>query len=92
MNKLVSIALQLLVVVSTLVLLNFIASKIMEKEEIIDEPVGRKASIIFKGWVETGSFVNRSFNSYNRFAKNFRKLPESVNTKGGAQFSYSFWI
>jgi hypothetical protein len=92
MNNLVLIALQLLVVVGTLVLLNFIALKIMEKEEIIDEPVGRKASIIFKGWVETGSFVGRSFNSYNRFAKNYRKLPASVNTKGGAQFSYSFWI
>jgi hypothetical protein len=46
---------------------------------------------IFKGWVATTSFTNRTYNTFNAYSNNFRDLPRSINTVGGAQFSFTIW-
>jgi hypothetical protein len=72
--------------------LNNIAVFIMKREEIIDDPTKLVRQTLFKGWVETKGFYNKQFNTYNRFASNYKKLPHSVNILGGSQFTYSVWV
>lgn len=52
----------------------------------------KKAFKILDGYAEAGMASNRVWNTVNPSANNFRALPRSYNRKGGAQFSYSFWL
>jgi hypothetical protein len=74
------------------IILNHIAVAIMTNEEIIEDNTKSISKTIFKGWVETKAFRDKSFNTYNRFNSTYRKLPRSINKFGGAQFSYSVWV
>lgn len=47
---------------------------------------------IINGYVDSTVMANKVFNTVNPSAKNYLYLPNSYNRKGGAQFSYSFWI
>lgn len=47
---------------------------------------------IINGYVDCASATNMSFNTSNGQAKSYLPMPRSVNLKGGAQFSYSFWM
>lgn len=47
---------------------------------------------VFSGYVESSSLVNKQYNTVNRGSGNYMPLIPSVNRKGGAQFTYSFWI
>lgn len=47
---------------------------------------------IIHGYADTSVVANKVFNTVNPAAKNYLHLPVSYNRKGGAQFSYSFWI
>lgn len=51
-----------------------------------------KAFKIIDGYADTPLLANRNWNPLNPVAKNFTPLPRSYNRKGGAQFSYSFWL
>jgi hypothetical protein len=92
MTGLLSIIIQFVIVILIVVFLNFVAVKLMVHEDIVDDNSAKKTVSIFRGWVETNSFTNKKFNTYNPFAKNYRKLSPSMNRMGGAQFSYSFWL
>lgn len=52
----------------------------------------RELSMIIDGYTNVGSLAKKDFNTINPFALNFVKIPKSVNTHGGAQFTYQFWI
>jgi hypothetical protein len=73
-------------------ILNYIAIAIMKREDLIEDPTKSVKQPIFSGWIDTKSFSDKSYTTYNMFAKNYRKLPRSVNKTGGAQFSYSVWV
>lgn len=92
MTGIISIIIQIIIVLLIVLFLNFVALKLMVYEEIVDDNGAKKSKTIFDGWVETHSFTNKKFNTYNPFAKNYRKLSPSMNRMGGAQFSYSFWL
>lgn len=47
---------------------------------------------IVSGYIDCVSGMNVRFNTYNSDARNYAMMPRSVNRKGGAQFSYSFWL
>jgi hypothetical protein len=47
---------------------------------------------IVKGYIDCVSGMNMRFNTYNSDTKNYALMPRSVNRRGGAQFSYSFWM
>jgi len=51
-----------------------------------------ESSLIIDGYTNVGTLAKREFNTVNPFAVNFVKIPRSVNTFGGAQFTYQFWI
>ncbi len=84
--------LQIILALGIALVLNLIAVYIMVKEDIVEDVTKLVSVPIFKGWVDTKAFTNKQFNTYNRFAKNYKKLPRSINRKGGAQFSYSVWV
>ena len=44
------------------------------------------------GVVDLKTTNNISYNTGNRTSDNYALMPVSVNRKGGAQFSYSFWL
>jgi hypothetical protein len=92
MSKIISIVIQAVVAFLIFVALNNIAILIMKREEIIDDPAKLVQLPLFVGWVETKGFADKQFNTYNRFATNYRKLPVSVNKFGGAQFTYTMWV
>lgn len=52
----------------------------------------RRETAIISGYVPTDLVVDRQFNTLNPRSQSFRSLPRSFNRKGGAQFSYSFWL
>lgn len=47
---------------------------------------------IVNGFVDCAAFANKVYNTTNELAANYMPLPRSVNRKGGAQFTYSFWM
>ena len=92
MNNILFTSLQVVIALLVVYILGVFAMKIMTKEDIIMDPTKLTITPIFTGWIETNGFINKQFNTFNRFAKNFRNLPHSMNRYGGAQFSYSLWI
>jgi hypothetical protein len=48
--------------------------------------------MIISGYGPVTYLGNKSYNTFNSFADNYRKIGKSINTSGGAQFSYQFWI
>jgi len=47
---------------------------------------------IVDGYIDCASGINMRFNTSNPESKAYLAMPRSVNRKGGAQFSYSFWL
>lgn len=47
---------------------------------------------ILSGFIDCTSGMNIVYNTYNINSKTFLPLPRSVNRKGGAQFTYTFWL
>jgi hypothetical protein len=92
MINILSVVIQVVIVLIIIISLNLIAVAIMTKEKIIEDPSEKTVVPIFRGWIDTNGFTNKKFNTHNRFAKNYRSLPRSVNFDGGAQYSYSFWM
>lgn len=44
------------------------------------------------GYIDIARVVNTQFNTTNQTFDNYQYVPFAVNHKGGAQFSYSFWL
>lgn len=47
---------------------------------------------LIKGYIDCVSASNIIFNTFNPESKTYTPLPRSVNRKGGAQFSYNYWL
>ena len=92
MNRTVFVIFQVVVALIVFMVLNNVAVYIMKKENVIPDPTKSVATSIFAGWVDTSTFTNKSFDTHNVFASNYRSLPRSANKMGGAQFSYTVWV
>lgn len=82
-----------------LVLVYFLVLWIIGRPKIVTSLIDQKrvkpreSTIVLKGYAPSDRIANMQFNTSNVFDQdNFRKIARSVNTKGGAQFTYSFWI
>lgn len=64
-------------------------------DEVHDKTLKREVSVI-NGTLNAGENAStRGFNSWNTtlpFSQNYLPIRPSVNIKGGAQFTYSFWL
>jgi hypothetical protein len=82
---------QLVAAIAITLAFNRGAHLVMASQKVVVDHTLEVTTPIFKGWVSAVSFTNRTYNTFNEFAINFRDLPRSVNRSGGAQFSYSIW-
>jgi hypothetical protein len=47
---------------------------------------------LIRGYANGSELVGTSFNGSNPLAPNFRPMPKSINRRGGASFTYRFWL
>lgn len=47
---------------------------------------------IINGYAPGSYLAKKSYNTINPLTDNFKKIGKSINTQGGAQFTYQFWI
>lgn len=78
----------ILLYIITLVILN-IDSLVVNRTPSIS---ARDESIIIDGYGSSSYLAKRSFNTVNYFDDTYVKIMRSVNTYGGLQFTYQFWI
>lgn len=53
----------------------------------------KKKTRLFKGIYDYGINDELQFSTYSRYdGKNYRELVPSINRKGGAEYSYNFWL
>lgn len=52
----------------------------------------KRETLVVDGYAPTDLLADRQFTTLNPRSPTFRALPRSFNRKGGAQFTYSFWI
>lgn len=72
----------------TLVVLN-IDSLVVNAETRVKP---KEMTRIIDGFASITYLTNKQYNTVSGFASNFKKISKSLNTMGGAQFSYQFWI
>jgi len=93
---LLSYALQVLVALIVLLVLYIVTLVVLNTDRIVtgvDVTVKKNERVkIFDGFTNASTMLNKEFNTVNQFANNFVKIPRSINTPGGAQFTYQFWI
>jgi len=77
-----------IIYIASLVILNINSIVITNFSKVIPDEIIN----IVDGYASASYLSTKSFNTYNTFASNFKKIGKSVNTRGGAQFSYQFWI
>lgn len=86
-----------LVVVYIVYVLSMLAMKAdkMMIDEIYDQGIRREV-VVLNGVISAGeNATSMSFNQWNTsvpYASNYLPVRPSVNIKGGAQFTYSFWL
>lgn len=78
----------ILLYVITLVVLNI--DTLVASKDVKVSP--RETSMIIDGYATASYLANKSYNTINPFVEDFRKIGRSINTHGGAQFTYQFWI
>jgi hypothetical protein len=88
----VNIMLQALIAFVVFLALKAIATYVMTSESILVDATKKVSVPIISGWVDTKGFTDKQFTTSNMFAKNYVNLPNSVNRRGGAQFSYTMWV
>ena len=92
MGMIVQIVLALVIIIIlyivTLVVLNIDAIVVKNSTQV--KP--HETTMIISGYAPVAYLGNKSYNTYNSFADNFKKIGKSVNTSGGSQFSYQFWL
>ena len=74
--------------VITLIVLN--VDNIVAQKSVVVRP--REMTSIIDGWANSSYLAKMSFNTINSFSDNFRKIGKSINTSGGTQFTYQFWM
>lgn len=72
----------------TLVVLN-IDSLVVSASQTVKP---KQMTKICDGYASVSYLNNKSYNTITPYASSFRKIGKSVNTMGGAQFSYQFWV
>uniref|UniRef100_A0A6C0BG00 Uncharacterized protein n=1 Tax=viral metagenome TaxID=1070528 RepID=A0A6C0BG00_9ZZZZ len=78
----------ILLYVITLVVLN--VDSIVASKSVTVRP--RDMTLVIDGYAPSSQMANKSYNTINPFVEDFRKIGRSINTHGGAQFTYQLWM
>jgi len=94
-RNIVSIVIQVVVGLVVSYIIYIIALAVMKVDKlVIDEKydvVKKRETIVIDGFIDA-SMQNVKFNTVMPMANNYMPIRPSVNIKGGAQFTYSFWM
>jgi hypothetical protein len=81
------------VVVFTMYVISMYA---LRMDEAVQDSTGsvmkKQKRALFDGYVDASLLSEYNWNTVNQGASNYVNLSRSYNRKGGAQFSYSFWL
>lgn len=72
--------------------LHFLRVDVMRITKAFDPNSSKQETRVFDGYLETSNLVGRRHNTVNPSGTGYMPIQPSVNRKGGAQFSYSFWL
>jgi hypothetical protein len=93
-NALVSIILQVFIGLVVAYVIYIVALRVMNIDKLVIDAkftnTGHSKVKVVDGFVDSATSLN--FNTLMPISNNFVPIQPSVNTKGGAQFSYSFWL
>jgi len=92
----IQIAIQIVLGIVIIIILYIITLIMLNIDSIVassDTSVKPKQMTkIIDGFASISYLNNKSYNTVTPTANSFRKIPKSVNTSGGAQFTYQYWI
>jgi hypothetical protein len=96
MNPALFIFLQVLVALIVVLILYMITLVVINTDALVidadDRVKQNEETKIITGFANVSKLAGRSYNTINPFADNFKKIAKSLNDRGGAQFTYQFWM
>lgn len=96
MNPALFIFLQVLVALIVVLLLYMLTLAVINMDALVIDADNRvkqnQETKIISGHANVSKLAGRSYNTVNPFADNFKKVARSLNDRGGAQFTYQFWM
>lgn len=91
-NMILQIVLAIIIVlilyVVTLIILDVDSIVVKTSYEVLP----RETTIIADGFAAASFFTTKTYNTVNPYTNNFLKISRSLNSQGGSQFTYQFWI
>lgn len=91
-----SIAIQIVLAIIVIIILYIITLVVLNVDTLVlaanSKVKPREATKIIDGQAGVVALSNKSYNTQVVQAGNFKKIGRSINTAGGAQFTYQFWM
>jgi hypothetical protein len=82
-----------LIIVLVLYVITLVVLRIDSIVSVSSNKVKQNSStLIVDGYAPISWLADRKYNTTNQYARNFKQIARSLNRRGGAQFSYQFWI
>lgn len=95
-NIYIFVSLQILAALVIVFVLYIITLLVLNTDSLVvltDARVKQKEKIpIFTGTTSVNRLSGKQYNTVAPFAPNFKKIAKSLNSYGGAQFTYQFWM
>lgn len=96
MSVFVNIIVQIMVAFITILIIYVATLNVLQIDRLItplDTRVKRNESqIIINGYATPGQISKVSFNTINAYSDNYKKIPKSLDSRGGASYTYQFWL
>lgn len=96
MPKWLMITLQVLAALIVVMILYIITLFVLNVDSLIVtsnmEIKQNEQTLILDGFSGPGYLKESNFNTLNPYTETYKRIPKSVNMKGGAEFTYQFWI
>lgn len=83
-----AIIILIILYILTLVVLNIDSLVINNNIQVLP----KQQTQIISGYAPVSYLTGQAFNTINPLVDNFKKIGKSINTSGGSQYSYQFWI
>lgn len=95
-SKILNIVVQIVLAIIVIIVLYIITLIVLNVDTIVQTSSTtvkpQEKTKIIDGYATSSMLSNRNFNTISPRAENFKKIGRSINTMGGAQFTYQFWI
>jgi hypothetical protein len=93
-NSVVGIAIQIIVGLLLTVLIYWLALFVMKQDRMVNNsnPNDPAMTTIITGYADSSELSKKTYNTVLPYAPNYMPLHPSSNIRGGAQFTYSFWL